>query len=883
MTDSNQPLYLQTARQVLLHLRVRTDVGLTETEVKKRRQEYGLNHIPRQKPRSAALIFLDRFKDPLVIFMIIAAAISLALHETADATIIVVAIFLDATLSFWQVWRTHRTLERLRQHVEQQATVIRDGSVKDIPARELVVGDIIELRAGQKVPADARLIRAVGLRIQESALTGESEDVSKVSTSLKSRTPLGNRTNMVYLGTIIMSGEGQAVVTAIGSATEFGKIAQVLKSEVSPRSPLRKKLEQSGQWIAGIIVVLVILFTGYSVFLGESIADAARLATTLIVSAIPEDLTIILTIALTVGVIRILKNQGVVRELSSGETLGAATVICTDKTGTLTVGIMIAEQFDFLSGRILDSGVKPASERESLAYICFALATDAHRAMPQKEEYIGSATERCALAFVEKVGFIQSELRRKWRLRDTITFSSRWKYRATLHDHPTKSTQTIFVTGAPEVLLERSSSAILPNGEIVPLTSALRHEYQRKMIQHASGSKRLIASAVLDNIENDNLTHSDIAGLTFLGILTITDPIRPEVRGAITETLAAGIAVKLITGDFSVTARSVAQAAGLSANNDAVLEGEILQDLTDDDLAKVVDDIVIFARVEPLDKQRIIRALQKRGHVVAMTGDGVNDAVALNSADIGVAMGSGKDIAKDASRLVLLDDNFATIVHAIREGRVIRDNVRKVIGFLLATNAAEVAIFVVSQIMRMPLPLIPAQILWINLVTDGTSDIALSLEPQESNVMSRPPEHPTASLINKQLVLQIITAGIIMTLFTMSLYIWGYRYQQFDLTYMRTIIFSFVAVTALLSTWSYRSLWESTWQRGLFQNRWLFASAGFSFALQLAAIYTPALQGFFDTTPLFLHDWLIIGAAALLAALLIDVRKVIFPLPHGKT
>jgi Ca2+-transporting ATPase len=264
-----------------------------------------------------------------------------------------------------------------------------------------------------------------------------------------------------------------------------------------------------------------------------------------------------------------------------------------------------------------------------------------------------------------------------------------------------------------------------------------------------------------------------------------------------------------------------------------------------------------------------------------MTGDGVNDAVALNVADIGVAMGSGKDIAKDAAKLVLLDDNFTTIVAAIREGRVIRDNVRKVIGFLLATNAAEVAIFLASQILGLPLPLLPAQILWINLVTDGTSDIALSLEPQERNVMARSPESPTASLINKQLVLQIITAGLIMTVFTMALYIWGYRYQNFELTYMRTFIFSFVAVTALLSTWSYRSLWESTWKRGINQNPWLFASAGFSFALQLAAIYTPALQGFFHTTPLALNDWGIIILAAFLAALVIDIRKFIFPLPHG--
>lgn len=882
MADLNEPSYLLTAHEVLRRNRVRTDTGLTTQAVKKRREQYGLNYIPRHRPRSAVLILLDRFKDPLVIFLSIAAGLSFLLDEVADAVIIGVAIVLDAILSFWQVWRTHRTLERLRQHVEQQAMVIRDGSVKHIAARELTVGDIIELRAGQKVPADARLIRASGLRVQESALTGESQDVDKTIAALKGRTPLGSRTNMVYLGTTVMSGEGQAVVAAIGSATEFGKIAQILKKEGPPPSPLRRKLQRSGTWIAAIIVVLVITISSVAVLTGETLSSVVRMAITLVVSAIPEDLTLILTIALTVGVVRILKKQGVVRELSSGETLGAATVICTDKTGTLTEGNMTADQFDVLSGRTLATGVRPANEREELAYIGLALATDAHRAVPAVAEYVGSATERCALAFVEKAGFVQKDLRRQWRLRDSIAFDTKWKYRAALYDHPTKPTQTIFVSGAPEIVLERSSSALEARGEVLPLTSQVRHDYQRKMVQHASAGKRLVACAVRDNVDDDTLTHPDISGLTFLGILTITDPIRPEVRNAIAQTRSAGIAVKLITGDFSATARAVARAVGLPAYEDTVLEGETLRDITDDELARIVEDIVIFARVEPLDKQRIVRALQKRGHVVAMTGDGVNDAVALNTADIGVAMGSGKDIAKDASKLVLLDDNFITIVDAIREGRVIRDNVRKVIGFLLATNAAEVAIFMASQLVRLPLPLLPAQILWINLVTDGTSDIALSLEPQERRVMSRSPEHPAAALVGRQLVLQIILAGLIMTAFTMAIYIWGYRTQHFDLTYMRTYIFSFVAVTALLSTWSYRSLWETTWRRGFFKNPWLFASAGFSFVLQLAAIYTPALQGFFHTTPLVLNDWLIIIALALLAVLAIDSRKYIFPLPHGR-
>ena len=880
MADLKKPPYLLPAHEVVQHLRVRSDAGLSLAEVKRRRQRYGINYIPRHKPRSAVLVFLDRFRDPLVIFLVIAAALSLALNEVPDAVIIGIAIFLDATLSFVQVWRTERTLDRLRQHTEQQATVVREGVVKHIPARELVVGDIIEVRAGQKVPADARLVKATGLRVQESALTGESDDTLKATAALKSRTSLGSRSNMLYLGTTVMSGESQAVVVATGTATEFGKIAQVLKTKTPPISPLRRKLEKSGQWITAAIVVLVSGISAVALATGESAGATARLASTLIVSAIPEDLTIILTIALTVGVIRILKQHGVVRELSAGETLGAATVICTDKTGTLTEGHMSVDQFDSLMGRRLPPGLPPGSEMERLAYIGFLLACDAHRISPTRAEYIGSATERTALAFIEKAGLLQDQLRRQWRLRDTIAFDTKWKYRAVLCDHPTKPTQTIFVSGAAEIVLERSSRLVLPTGEVVAFTSELRHQTSQQLHRHASQGKRLIAMALRDNLDLDTLTHGDIQGLTFVGILTISDPIRPDVVAAIRHTQSAGVAVKLITGDFAPTARAVARSVGLPADEDVVITGDLLQDMPDDELLKIVDDISVFARVEPLDKQRIVRALQRRGHVVAMTGDGVNDAVALSVADIGVAMGSGKDIAKDAAKLVLLNDSFTTIVEAIREGRVIRDNVRKVIGFLLATNAAEVAIFIASQLLRLPLPLLPAQILWINLVTDGTSDIALSLEPEERNVMARPPEDPSASLISKRLVQQILVSGLIMTIMSMALYIFGHHHRGLDLTYLRTMIFTFVAVAALLSTWSYRSLWEPWWRRGLWQNPWLFASAGFSFALQLAAIYTPALQGFFHTTPLALADWGLIMVLALITALLIDIRKFIFPLSH---
>ncbi|MEX2054668.1 MAG: HAD-IC family P-type ATPase [Candidatus Andersenbacteria bacterium] len=477
------------------------------------------------------------------------------------------------------------------------------------------------------------------------------------------------------------------------------------------------------------------------------------------------------------------------------------------------------------------------------------------------------------MAFVEACGVHQAKLRSAWRLRDSLHFSSEWKYRATLHDHPTQGSQVLFVSGAPEVLLEKSSHTVSRDFRVIPLTSTHRATLSRSIDAHAARGERLIAMAVRRHLEQSEITHDDIVELTFLGVLLITDPIRPDIRESIAATHRAGVTVKLITGDYEATARAVARDIGLTVTTDATISGEALHNLSDEELANTIDSITVFARVNPLDKQRIIRALQKHGHVVSMTGDGVNDAVALKSADIGVAMGSGKDIAKDAADLVLIDDSFTTIVQAIREGRVIRDNVRKVIAFLLSTNVAEVIMFIVSSLAGWPLPLLPAQILWINIVTNGTSDIALALEPDERNVMQRPPEHPTASLIGRSLLLHIASSGAIMAAMSLILHWYLGIHLALDLSYVRTMIFTFVSVTALLSTWSFRSLTDSIFRRGLWQNPWISLSIGFSFLLQLLVVYLPSLQPIFDTVSLMRDDWYIILSLALLTIILIDLRK----------
>lgn len=875
ITLDRTPDYERSGAEVMSRLRVRVDTGLSTRAVLNRREHGGLNIIPATPRRRPLAFLIDRLTDVLVMLLIGAGVISLLIGEYADAVMIVAALFLDLIMSYVQVRRAERTIALLHSHVRRLATVLRDEKYIRVPASELVVGDIIEFRAGERIPADARILTAAGLRINEATLTGESDDATKQTATLTSRTPLAGRRNMVYLGTTVTNGLGRAVVTAIGTATEIGKVAQILKGEVSPASPLRRKLQQTGTTLAVMVTVLVIGLAALQVVAGASVLTSAYTALTLIVSALPEDLTVILTIALTVGVVRILRRRGVVRELTAGESLGSATVICTDKTGTLTQGTMKANLFDTLQGHRLESAQSPTTLHLKLALTSLAIATDAHPAAGQHSEYVGSATERAALAFAEASGLAQQQLRQTWRFRDALSFGAAHKYRAALHDHPTNGSRTLFVNGAPEILLAASTQALDAHDTAVTLTPARQRRLEQQLATRAAGGERLLGVAVRRNLHTDSITHRDVKDLLFLGVLSLTDPIRPEVRAAIADTRRAGINVKVVTGDFAATARAVARDVGLTVTDDAVITSSELENISDAELSRRIDSLTVFARVTPLDKQRIIRALQARGHVVAMTGDGVNDAVALKSADIGVAMGSGKDIAHDAADLILLDDNFATIVAAIREGRVIRDNIRKVISFLLSTNVAEVALFLVSLLLKLPLPLLPAQILWINLVTDGTSDIALSLEPEEDTVMSRRPEPAAGSLITRKGFWHIAYAGAVMTTVAAALYWWCLEYLKTDVAVARTLVFTFIAVSSILSTWSFRSLSASIISRGLFKNPWLFASAGFSLTLQVLAVYAPPLQKLFRTVPLELGDWLVIILLSFITVIIIDARKLL--------
>lgn len=869
--------YLQSATDVLQTLKVRPDVGLSDEEVGRRQKRFGKNEIPSDSRWYWVRLAFDRFRDPLVLILLAAAAASLLARRFEDAVIIAAALWLDVTLSFVQVARTERTLARLKSQVPDTVSAIRSGVSRQLAVEELVPGDIIEVRAGGRVPADARVIQAQGLATQDAILTGEARDIPKTSVKAPSKVALSGQHNMLFSGTTVVAGSGGAVVTATGLSTQFGKIAKVLGTQSSPPSPLRRKLRQQGIVAAWIIGVAVALLSAVGLFQGKDLVETVRLAITLVVSAIPEDLTVILTIALTVGVARILRYKGVVRDLSSAETLGAATVICTDKTGTLTEGKMRAVGLNFFQGDVLLPEETLAQEAwHRLAVTGFIVSSAAY---PRQgtHEFFGSATERAALGFAESVGLSVEATRAQWKVVDEIPFDPKWKYRAALALHPTAAHQFVFVTGAPEVLLEHSSMALNERREVRRLDTARRHTLSREFDEMARREQRLLAVAVRRSVKLEKLRHGDIADLTFLGVLMIQDPVRREVASAVAEVMGAGVDVKLVTGDLPATATAVARRVGLPVPEESALSGELMHEMNDTELGARLPSLTVFSRVEPLDKQRIIRLLQAKGEVVAMTGDGVNDAVALKSADIGVAMGSGTDIAKDAADVVLLDNSFATIVAAIREGRVIRDNVRRVILFLLSTNAAEVAIFLGSLLLGLPLPLLPAQILWINLVTDGTSDIALSLERAERSVMKRRPEDPRAPLISRRLYAHLAFAGIVLTVATLALYWYLLRVSGAALPYAQTMAFSFLAVASLLSVWSFRSLSDSIARRGLTQNIFVPISAAGSFGLHLLAVYVPSFQRFFETVPLSMRDWLVIGGLGVVTTFLIDWRKWLLP------
>lgn len=850
-------MHNKTIQQALRELDT-SDKGLSGSEASERIKKYGLNEIKEGKKISPWQIFLNQFKSIVIWILIIATVISAFLKEYIDAIVILIIIILIAVLGFVQEYRAERAIEALKKLASLKATVLRDNQKKDIDSRELVPGDIIILETGDKVPADARLIEVFNLQAQEAALTGESQPVKKTAGALEEKIGIADMKNMVFSGTIIVSGRAKAVVASTGMHTEIGKIAKLIEEVKIEPTHLQKKLDQLGRLLALAVVIIAVIVFAVGIILHEaSWIDMLIVSVSLAVAAIPEGLPAVVTISLAIGTKKMLKRNALVRRLPSVETLGATTVICTDKTGTLTANEMTVKKL-FVNGRIIDvTGVgyetkgrflyKNKAVPDSEVELLLKIGILNNNSDLKDNNVIGDPTEAALIVSAAKIGLIKEELDIEYRRIDEIEFTSERKMMTTIHGHHGENIS--YVKGAPEVVLSLCNFIFI-NGKAKKLTNDMKNEILEVTRQFGEDALRVLGFAyktVTDTSPEKNLI--------FVGLQGMMDPPREGINEAIAKCRKAGIKVIMITGDHEVTAKAVAKEIGLAGK---AITGQHIGEIKN--LEDWVEDIAIFARVNPEHKIKIVDALKKKGHVVAMTGDGVNDAPALKKADIGIAMGiTGTDVSKEASAMILTDDNFASIVNAVEEGRGIYDNIKKYVEYLLSSNLGEILTIFIGIVLGMPLPVIAIQILWINLVTDGLPALALSVDPNEPNIMSRPPRNPKEGIITRFMTIRMFITGFLMMFITLMVF--SYYNEHFNLIYAQTMAFTVLMIIQMFNVLNTRSEKTSVLETGLFSNIYLWLAIGSSILLQLIVIYTP-LSRFFKTSPLSLLDWALVVAVS---------------------
>lgn len=885
--------------------------GLDSGEAKVRLERYGPNELTQARTINPWEIFLGQFAQPLVIILIIAALVSggiayynttqgqEGLEEWIDAIVILAIVVINAILGFLQEYKAEQAIQALKALAAPRAKVLRDGERTDVPAREVVPGDVILLESGDKVPADGRLVEVATLKVNEASLTGESVPVTKSMGALAGDLVIGDRTNMVFLGSAVEYGRGRAVVVATGMATELGRVAGMVQEQEPTETPLQRRLERLGKQLGGAILAAVAVIFAVGFVRSTPPVLNFLTAVSLAVAAIPEGLPAVVTITLALGLQRMARRKALLRRLPAAETLGSATVICSDKTGTLTLGEMnVTTVFVDMQelrvegtgyapeGRILYGG-KPYAPGtgHTLGELLRAGALNNDAALQRGEKgwaIRGDATEGTLLVLARRGGLSEEELRREAPRVGEIPFSSDRKRMTTLHQ--VKEERVAYVKGAPEIVLERCDT-IMVDGKVKALA-----EDQRKATlaeNQAMASRALRVLALARRVLPDDLPAEEEVierDLTFLGLVGMIDAPREDAKRAIAQAKAAGIRVVMITGDHSLTAKAIAQEMGILQPGGRVLVGEDLNKLSDEQLEGMADEVQVYARVAPEHKVRIVEALRKRGHVVAMTGDGVNDAPALKKADLGIAMGiTGTDVAKEASDMVLTDDNFAAIVDAVEEGRGIFENIRKFVAYLLSANVGEILIMFSATLLFAFLPFLePIQLLWINLVTDGLPALALGVDPIPRDIMARPPRNPRESPLSREVAAVIVLVGVMMALGTLGLAAW----EQRDLTAqgrpaheieveVRTVAFTFIVVYELLLVFAIRNLHRPTGLRDLGNNPKLVLAVATSMVLQLAVLYIPAADLVFQTSALDLLDWLRIGATAAVLVGVFEAWKLI--------
>jgi len=859
-------------------------IGLTEKEIKERIKRFGSNKLPEEKPFSRVKLFLKQFQSPLIYILLIAGIITLILNDYTDTMVIFGAVFLNIIVSYFQESKASQALDKLKKVLRIRTIVFRDDQEKEISQEKLVPGDIIFLRAGYKVPADARIIEANNLRINESALTGEWLAAKKNKEILSKESPLADRDNMAYLGTMIESGWGKAVVTEIGLKTEIGRLAQMVRETKEKKTPYQKKLAHFGKVVGLIIVIISLAIFVEGMLTGGEFIEMFTTAVAVAVAAIPEGLPVAMTVILALGMQRILKKKGLVRKLASAETLGSTSIILTDKTGTLTkakmevAGIYTGHRELLSDGQKFNQKINKDGHQShilalKIAMLCNESFIENFKEPMKKWIVRGNPTEKALFLAGIQAGLSKRELEKKHPKIDQFLFDSTHKYAMTLHQFDQEN-NILYMVGSPERVLA-VSSYLDNDGQKEDLLLTDLKKLKNKYESLTKQGLRLIAVAYqkTKSQEIDLLKEERNKKMVFVGFFALHDPIRKETKEAIQLCRQAGMKPIIVTGDHRLTAQAVAEKLGFKLKRGNILEGKDLSRMSDKEFEKKFRDIQIYARVEPVQKLRIVQAWQKKGEVVAMTGDGINDAPALKQADIGVALGSGTDVAKEVSDLVLLTDNFSIIVGAVEQGRAIIDNIRKVITYLLSDSFTEIILIGVSLLLGWPLPILAAQILWVNLIEDGLPNVALAFEPKEKDLMKQKPQGQEVPLLTKEMKVLIFIIGLLTDLFLLGLFFYLLNYSGYTISHIRSVIFAGLTIDSLFYVFSCKSLKRNLWHINLFSNKFLIAAWLFGLLMLVAALYLAPLQNLLKTVPLTLFDWQLILALGLINIALIEITK----------
>lgn len=883
-------------KEVLEKLESNLDQGLSQTESQSRLEKYGRNELKEGKKKSFGQKLAEQFLDPMIIILIIASILSAIMGEWVDSIIIIAIVIVNAVLSLSQEGKAEQAIEALQKLSSPKAKVLRDGKKIDLESPLLVPGDLVLLETGDIIPADLRLVESVNLKIDESSLTGESVAVEKhAQDKLDGEVSLGDRTNMAYSSSIVTYGRGKGLVVATGEDTEIGKIATSLSQYQEEQTPLQRKLaglsKTLGILVVGVCVLVFIVGILYKLELIENLLTSVSLA----VAAIPEGLPAIVTIVLSLGMGRMAKKNAIVKKLLAVETLGTTTVICSDKTGTLTQNEMTVKKA-YAAGEIFDvtgTGYDPKgqilldqeevqgleeSPLERLLHVA-VLANDASlEEHPEGFKMLGDPTEGSLLSFAGKADIRQEDLEASYPRKAEIPFDSSRKMMTTFHQVGDQAYS--YTKGAPDMVLERCSQVLTRDG-IIDLTDQLREEILAVNSSFAQEALRVLSFAFkkTETIPDQPKIEETEKDMVFVGLVGMIDPAREEVKDAIHQCKTAGIIPIMITGDYLETAVAIAKELKIADSADQAMTGREMDQLSTEELKKALESKRVFARVSPENKVQIVKALKELGHITAMTGDGVNDAPAIKSADIGIAMGiTGTDVAKSTAEVILTDDNFATIVHAVEEGRIIYANIKKFVSFLLSCNIGEVLVILIAILLNMPVPLLPIQLLWLNLLTDSFPALALGMEKGEDDTMYEKPRDPKEPILDKEISITVAIQSIAITIATLGAYVIGlnrYGDSGIGLDTARTMAFSTLILAELLRSYSSRSINFTLFHIGIFSNPSLVKATAFSFFLMVLVMYVPFLEELFHLVDIGLHDWIIVLIAAFIPLVLGEVQKVI--------